>query len=472
MKYTPKQLRALNKKFAPLTYADKLKFWDKHFSDLNGFYNFYSTIFFDDVADTERMKPENFISIYPKGKQETEQYNRWFLNSIQCQPHYNFEKLKEKYFHTITNNPRAVEYIEQEIEAIKTHRDKAKKNMDERKDIRLWGYYFGYQSVVQNNDATKQIDADKFNSIGLQCAKGIADAHYLNFLEKQLEQLKQGKEILLQQKESNTETQPKNFSGIKPVFTPLKLEQIPANIYSAYFSKGNEPLFHSLEIEGQPIPIFRIVLDLEKKYKPRFKEMHLAEYAKGFTEAMKHEFAPTINTPENIKEMVLTEVQNGSQFGFPERVKDSKKQERYFDAKDVYEYGFRVGKVYKAWSIIFETPKYFEDGFPKLKADKSKAKFTLPQLALFLFYNGQTVTRINGNEIAKQYGHNSGEKLFQLFTKFSSRANRIGKEDTKKKNQNKLELFGVVIAELTSEAKHRATDEMNTLNATVQREHQ
>ncbi len=206
MKYTPKQLRALKKKFTPLPYADKLKFWDEYFSELHGFYNyFYTTIYFDDVADTERMKPENFISLYPKDKQEKEQFNRWVLNSIQRNPHYNFENLKENYFDKITNNPRPIEYTEQEIKGIEKQRDKEKKYMDEGRDIPSWGYYYGYQSVVQSIDVTKEIEADTLQRIGLSFAKGIVDAHYLGFLEKQLEQIKQGKEILSLPKESNTE---------------------------------------------------------------------------------------------------------------------------------------------------------------------------------------------------------------------------------------------------------------------------
>ncbi len=180
---------------------------------------------------------------------------------------------------------------------------------------------------------------------------------------------------------------------IKQLYGPLKLDQLPEKIYAIYFTKRNEPLFHSLQIDGQTIPIFRLVLDLKKTYQPLFKKMHLTEYAKGFLEGVKYQFAPTIDTPENKKELILNEVANGSQFGFPERVKNIKSWEKYFDKKDVYEYGFRVGKIYKAWSIIFETPKYFESGFSDIttpenvQLDSNKKKEpTHLQLALAYCY--------------------------------------------------------------------------------------
>lgn len=99
-----------------------------------------------------------------------------------------------------------------------------------------------------------------------------------------------------------------------------------------------------------------------------------------------------------------------------------------------------------------------------------KPELSLPQISLMLYYKGQKVTRKNGNDIAKEYGYNSGEKLFQLFTRFSSRSNRIGIEDTLKKNGNKLKLFESVIQELTLNAKQRAIDEMNILKMTIEKE--
>jgi len=97
------------------------------------------------------------------------------------------------------------------------------------------------------------------------------------------------------------------------------------------------------------------------------------------------------------------------------------------------------------------------------RRDKSKLK--LREIALIYYYTGKTITRENGNEIAKKYDYNSGEKLFQFFTKYSSRANRIGIEDTKQKTINKIKLFETIIQYLehNSQAKQKAIDELKIL---------
>lgn len=92
-----------------------------------------------------------------------------------------------------------------------------------------------------------------------------------------------------------------------------------------------------------------------------------------------------------------------------------------------------------------------------------KPEFSLKELALMFQYEGQKVTRKNAHILAKQKGHNSGEKLFQHFTKYSSRQNRIGIENTPKKTQNKIILFEKIIPFLSVKVRQRATDEMNTL---------
>lgn len=91
-----------------------------------------------------------------------------------------------------------------------------------------------------------------------------------------------------------------------------------------------------------------------------------------------------------------------------------------------------------------------------------EAKLNINQIALKHFYEGLSITRENGNQIAKQYGHNSGEKLFQRFTYFSSSANRRGRPtpDTRKKLENKIKLFESVIDLLPNDKRRIANDEL------------
>lgn len=62
-----------------------------------------------------------------------------------------------------------------------------------------------------------------------------------------------------------------------------------------------------------------------------------------------------------------------------------------------------------------------------LKNDKQKPNLTIRQIALKYVYSEIQITRENGNKIAKEYGHNSGEKLFQHYSFYLSAANRKGK---------------------------------------------
>lgn len=97
--------------------------------------------------------------------------------------------------------------------------------------------------------------------------------------------------------------------------------------------------------------------------------------------------------------------------------------------------------------------------------EKQKPQLSIKQIALKLVYEGAVVNRNNSKNIVKEYGHTSGEKLFQEFTYFSSQANRKGNpsSQTLKKFDNKIELFESVIQLLPEPNKQRALDELNIL---------
>lgn len=122
-------------------------------------------------------------------------------------------------------------------------------------------------------------------------------------------------------------------------------------------------------------------------------------------------------------------------------------------------------KIIREW--FKDEKRFIEELIPLILKTpaKNNAYITLAELALKSYYTDQTITRKNSLEIAKLQGHNSGEKLFQLFTKYSSRQNRIGVEQTKKKNLNKLKLLESVVALLPEAHKQRVIDEINTFKA-------
>lgn len=105
------------------------------------------------------------------------------------------------------------------------------------------------------------------------------------------------------------------------------------------------------------------------------------------------------------------------------------------------------------------------DEVNKNESVKEKAHLSIAQIALIYCYERKPITRINSNQIAKEHGHNSGEKLFQRFTFYSSLQNRKGKPfpPTSKKFENKIALLESVIEKLSSQAKSKATDELNAL---------
>ena len=204
-KLTFNQIKKVKSGFDKLTYPEKLIFWNDNI--IKDFHYSSSSIGFflenETEIENEGITPEKCITIYPKDKTEIELHNHWLYNHIitdKGNRYFNFEKLKEKYFETINNNPRAKEYTEQEIEAIKKRRNKEKLLMEGNSSIYFWGYYSGYQSVVKNENSYLELSAFDFKRIVANYAKGVASAHYLGFLEMQLEQLKQGGGIIQQPK--------------------------------------------------------------------------------------------------------------------------------------------------------------------------------------------------------------------------------------------------------------------------------
>ncbi len=123
-------------------------------------------------------------------------------------------------------------------------------------------------------------------------------------------------------------------------------------------------------------------------------------------------------------------------------------------------------KILKKW---FDSEKKFiKEITPLLKEvesnkDKTTPELSITQIALKLVFEGVAVNRNNCNEIVKEYGYSSGEKLFQRYSHYLSPANRKGNETTLRKMQNKIDLFESVIELLPDANKQRALDELNIL---------
>jgi len=99
-------------------------------------------------------------------------------------------------------------------------------------------------------------------------------------------------------------------------------------------------------------------------------------------------------------------------------------------------------------------------------------KLSMKQIALKYVYEGKGITKENCNEIVKQYGHNSGQKLYQEYGKFIHKTNRTGRPTpaTPKKFENKIYLIGSVIDILEAPYKQRAIDELSILEMNYKNE--
>jgi len=105
---------------------------------------------------------------------------------------------------------------------------------------------------------------------------------------------------------------------------------------------------------------------------------------------------------------------------------------------------------------------------------RKKEGLSINQIALLHVYQGILITRENSNDVAKKYGHTSGEKLYQKFIYYSSTTNRKGKPIpcTPKKLQNKINLIESVIKILTEDKQNRAKDEVLILQSLFNSEYQ
>lgn len=117
---------------------------------------------------------------------------------------------------------------------------------------------------------------------------------------------------------------------------------------------------------------------------------------------------------------------------------------------------------------------FLEEKLKQKRQPKTKNKIKIDAIALKYVYEGLQITRENGNEIVEQYGHKSGEKLFQRFSHYSSAANRKGKpiRCTPRKLDNKIKLIESVIQLLPPDKQERAKDEVSILKKIYESEYE
>ena len=95
---------------------------------------------------------------------------------------------------------------------------------------------------------------------------------------------------------------------------------------------------------------------------------------------------------------------------------------------------------------------------------KGASPLSLRQVALFYAYNDKVIPKA-ADEIAKEYGHQSGAKLYLHYLTVSQRAGRIGDDVTGQKLPPMIKDIAAVIPRLSGKALQKAQSEMQTLEA-------
>ena len=96
-----------------------------------------------------------------------------------------------------------------------------------------------------------------------------------------------------------------------------------------------------------------------------------------------------------------------------------------------------------------------------IRNDKGKG-LKLREIALLYAFQRKNINKLNCNEIASNYGHKSGAKLYHLFNQYYNRTDRKAKPNpcTKITLQNKIKLFEKVIELLSKKDRVEAEDEL------------
>ncbi len=181
---------------------------------------------------------------------------------------------------------------------------------------------------------------------------------------------------------------------------------------------------------------------------------------------------------ELLKDEISEKYRNdNSHYRFSKRFTEYSGVINYSDIKDIAKEVVRISGIRSLWSAgknLSKTANFehqtkesiiIETLFETLKNVKQKAldkNLTISQIALKLVYEEKKINKKEAKNLAQDYGYTSGDKLYQKFCFYSSRANRKGKPSpyTKRKLLNKINLISSVIDLLPDPYKITAKDEL------------
>jgi hypothetical protein len=129
--------------------------------------------------------------------------------------------------------------------------------------------------------------------------------------------------------------------------------------------------------------------------------------------------------------------------------------------------GYEGGQLYRAWYLILQNHALFEPMFKAgtLEGAKKniKVQLSVDQVAIMRLFNNEPVTKENHNEIALQYGHTSGHKLYLRYNWYAKGSNRKASESSIEKLLNKIKRFEGVVPYVIANRQSKILDEITAL---------
>jgi hypothetical protein len=237
-----------------------------------------------------------------------------------------------------------------------------------------------------------------------------------------------------------------SFSGSKKTTKSLAALHVSGVKLPAYLSKrywhDNKPLF-LYNVYGTPVLTFAFET---AEYLGNLNLIPFDSYSEGFLIGYNSNFIPYIDTPEARLQLLRKEIEaplNGFPFDLISK--------EYSD-KLVLEYGRKIGRLYKAWEIVFENPAIFSDDLKQVKEQALKTGKVQPKVLSY------TWSEINGSieKLREQLLRNGLIAEIDSET-FSSIFNGLGKKTMsaiKWRKSNKLLVY--LLRQLFSEVNWQA----------------
>jgi hypothetical protein len=126
--------------------------------------------------------------------------------------------------------------------------------------------------------------------------------------------------------------------------------------------------------------------------------------------------------------------------------------------------GRLIGKLY------FNDIQYIKNILNEINLNKPveiENKLSINQIALKLFYEGESLSREKAHKIIIDYGYTSGDALYNKFVKYSDRKFRRDVHVTAKILENKINLFESIIELLPDNKKSLPLDEVKYLKGNL-----